>query len=454
MRLNPSLRLRLLLILLGVFSLIWVLVTTASFSAARHEIEELFDAQLAQYARTLKGLTRHELEEHEQSRIELEQDLLGHKYEKKVAFQVWNGSLLVVGSAAAPASPMSELYGYSNRRFGGHAWRVFVLPHAGGEVSVQVAERRDARAELVGKISLQVLYPLVIALPILAFALWLALGRGLRPLRRVTADVQAGSPRDLQPLSEGQAPSEIQPLVEALNRLFTRLQGALGSERRFTADAAHELRTPLASLQVQVQVALGARSEEERRTALENIRRGVERSTSLLEQLLTLARLDPDTLPERADGVDVAALAAEVVAEQAPRAVGRGIDLGLEEGAAGRVRGHPEALKVLLRNLVDNALKHTPAGGRVDVAVHARDEGVELSVADTGAGVEASVGERIFDRFYRIPGSEIEGCGLGLSIVRRIAELHHARAGLDSERAQGLRVVVRFPVAGGRRSRR
>lgn len=450
MRLNPSLRLRLLLILLGVFSLIWVLVTTASFFAARQEIEELFDAQLAQYARTLQGLTRHELEEHEQTRIELEHDLLGHKYEKKVAFQVWNDSLLVLRSATAPASPMSELYGFSNGRFGGHAWRVFVLPSAEGPVSIQVAERHDVRAELVGKISLQVLYPLVIALPILALALWLALGRGLRPLRRVTADVQARSPRDLQPLSDGRAPSEIRPLVEALNRLFARLQEALESERRFTADAAHELRTPLASLQVQAQVALGARSEEERRTAIENIRGGVERSTRLLEQLLTLARLDPDTLPERTRDVDLAALAAQAVAEQAPGALGKGIDLGLEEGSSGQVRGHPEALKVLLRNLVDNALKHTPAGGRVDVGVFGRDSGVEFSVADTGPGIEPSVGERIFDRFYRIPGSEVEGCGLGLSIVRRIAELHHARAGLDPERAQGLRVVVHFPAAGGR----
>lgn len=447
MRLNPSLRLLLLLLLLGLFSLVWILVTAASYSAAQHEIEELFDAQLAQYARTLQGLTLHELEEPEEEHgIRLLHDLLGHKYEKKMAFQVWKGPLLIMRSASAPSTPISELYGFSDAHFADATWRVFALPGADGAGSVQVAERYDVRNELVDKISMQVLYPLAIALPILGLTLWFALGRGLRPLRRVTADVQARSVRDLQPLSSAEVPAEIRPLVEALNRLLARLQEALESERRFTADAAHELRTPLATLQLQAQVALGARSREERMAAIESIQRGVERSTRMVEQLLTLARFDPEGVPEPAQDLDLAELAAEVVAEQAPAALAKEIDLGLQEGGAGRVHGHPEALRVLLRNLVDNAVKYTPPEGRVDVAVQIHSGQVELSVTDSGPGIAVPSRERVFDRFYRIPGSEAEGCGLGLSIVRRIADLHQAQVEIDSHWRQGLRVLVRFPA--------
>jgi two-component system, OmpR family, sensor histidine kinase QseC len=444
---NNSLRLRLLFILVGLFSLVWIFITTASYLFTRHEIEELFDAQLAQYARTLQGLTQHELDEEEHEDISLSDTFLGHTYEKKVAFQVWNGRVLVLHSEMAPKGPMSEVFGFSDQTFNGALWRVFVLPALNGASSVHVAEQYDVRNELVGEISLQILYPLIIALPLLASMIWFAVGRGLRPLRRITAEVGERSPVELQPLSSDHTPSEIEPLVAAINRLLNQLRMAFESERRFTADAAHELRTPLAILKVQAQVAQGAQNNEERVVAVGNILKGVDRATRLVEQLLTLARLDPDSSKKQFEYVELAGIAERVIGEQANTAVHKNIDLGLEEDSCGYIYGYPDALEVMLRNLVDNAVKYTPNGGRVDVSVHKRGDNVVLSVVDTGPGIDEELRSRVFDRFYRVLDTKADGCGLGLSIVQRIAELHHADITLGKPGSSGFKIIVTFSSA-------
>lgn len=443
---KTSLRLRLLVILLGLFSLVWVLVTTASYFSTQHEIEELFDAQLAQYARTLQALTQHELEEDEHEQIQLDNTFLGHTYEKKVMFQVWNGDALVLHSGTAPDNPMSELFGFTDREIDGYKWRVFALPGGKEAATIQVGERYDVRDELVDKISLQVLHPLIIALPLLAIVMWFAVGGGLRPLRALTREVAARSPHDLQPLSDNDVHKEITPLIAAINRLLAQLRRALESERRFTADAAHELRTPLAALKVQAQVAHGASNREERMNAIDSIVAGVDRGARLVEQLLTLARLDPEAAQKETQRVDLAALAAQVVGEYAPDAIRKGVDLGFLGGGPGCVDGLPEALRVMLRNLVDNAVKYTPSGGRVDVNVAEDAQSVVLSVTDTGPGIDPELRDRVFNRFYRVLGNEEEGSGLGLSIVQRIAELHQASIAIDSDYDSGLKVIVRFPT--------
>ncbi|GAB4347405.1 MAG: ATP-binding protein [Gammaproteobacteria bacterium] len=442
---KSSLRLRLLLILLALFSLVWVLVTTASYFSAQHEIEELFDAQLAQYARTLQALTQHELEEDEHEQILLDNTFLGHTYEKKVMFQVWNGDVLVLHSGSAPSQPISPQFGFSDRRFDGALWRVFALPGTAQAATIQVAERYDVRQELIDKISLQVLHPLFIALPVLAVVLWFAVGGGLRPLRRLTQEIGARSPAELQPVAEKGVPKEMTPLVSAINRLLEQLRRALESERRFTADAAHELRTPLAALKAQAQVAQAATQREERIQAIDSVVAGADRSARLVEQLLILARLDPEAADRERERIDLAALAASVVGEYAPRAIAKNIDLGLEEEAFGIVPGLPEALRILLRNLVDNAVKYTPEGGRVDVAVRESGGEVVLSVTDSGPGISPELRKRVFDRFYRVLGSGEEGSGLGLSIVKRIVELHQGHIDFDSRWTQGVKIVVHLP---------
>ncbi len=439
-----SLRLRLLLILLALFSLVWVLVTTASYSETRHEIEELFDVQLMQYAQTLRALTMHEFKEDGINRIHLDTSYPGHAYEKKLVFQVWEENVLAMRSDAAPLQPLSDTEGLSDRSFDGVKWRVVRLQGGDGATVIQVAERYDLRGELVDKISLQVLYPLFIALPVLAAVLWFAVGGGLRPLRLLTREVAARSPHDLQPLPDERIPKEIAPLVAAINRLLGQLRRALESERRFTADAAHELRTPLAALKAQAQVAQGATQAQERKNAIASIVAGVDRGTHLVEQLLTLARLDPEATQKTVVDVDLAALSAQVVGELATAALHKGVDLGCVEGRRGHVRGLPDALRVMLRNLVDNAVKYTPAGGRVDVAVSETAQGVAVEVVDTGPGIAPELRDRVFDRFYRVTGNETESSGLGLSIVQRIAELHEAELRFDPEHHPGLRVVVTF----------
>ncbi len=440
-----SIRLRLLIILVGLFSLVWILITAASYSLARHEIEELFDAQLAQYARTLQGVALHELKENEHEDIELSDSFFGHSYEKKVAFQVWNGKVLVMHSGVAPATRMSDVFGFTDQSFNDEVWRVFVLPSMDGIASVQVAEQYDVRNELVDAISLQVLYPLFIALPLLAGMIWFAVGRGLRPLQRVTAEVAIRSPKVLQPLPLDYAPAEIEPLIVAINQLMAQLHRALENEHRFTSDAAHELRTPLAILKVQAQVAQAARNDLERVDAIENILKGVDRATSLVEQLLTMARLDPKSNKNEFESVDLVSVAARVISEFAQIALDKDIDLGLEDDCSGTLPGYPDALGVLLRNLVDNALKYTPSGGRVDVAVRQTKLGIKLSVTDSGPGIVPELQDRVFDRFYRITGNQAVGCGLGLSIVQRIAELHQAHIAIDQDMLPGFRVTVTFP---------
>ena len=240
-------------------------------------------------------------------------------------------------------------------------------------------------------------------------------------------------------------PEEVSPLVGALNDLFVRLEQAFNSERRFTADAAHELRTPLAALKIQAQVALRAGNETERQVALENVLRGVDRATRLLEQLLTLARVDPETAAASYAPVDLHDLAASAIKDVAQMAHAKHIELSLEAAPTCLVSGDAAQLALLLRNLLDNAIRYTPEAGRVSVAIQ-QGLGVELQIRDSGPGIPAAERERVLQRFYRIPGSGMEGSGLGLSIVQRIVELHGARLALaDNAPGPGLLVKVIWP---------
>lgn len=448
-----SIRRRLLAILLGLFALAWSLLAIFSYRSARHEIEELFDAQLAQSARVLLTLTAHELEEHRTNRkaaalgSALPGDVPGHEYEEKLAYQLWRHNRMLLRSANAPDTSLAPGEGYSDRNINGDAWRVFALRDPDRDVRIEVGERYDLRNELILDTVGNVSWPLLLTLPLLALLIWAGVGQGLRPLRRTAREIAQRTPQLLDPLSLAGVPGEVQPLVESLNGLLARLHEALDSEQRFTANASHELRTPLAGLKTQAQVALDAADDAERRQALLQIVRGVDRATHLVEQLLTLARLDPDSATARHEIVPVPAIAAEVLAELGPVALEKGVELGLSEDSSGQVLGDRHALAILLRNLVDNAIRYTPARGQVEVGVRVVDREVRLRVVDSGPGLPPAERERVFERFYRVPGSVQPGCGLGLSIVQRIAVLHGARITLSPATASGgLCVEVVFPA--------
>ncbi|MDO8596922.1 MAG: ATP-binding protein, partial [Sulfuricaulis sp.] len=252
-------------------------------------------------------------------------------------------------------------------------------------------------------------------------------------------------PGTLVALETGEIPAEVMPLVENLNRLFERVAELITNERRFTADASHELRTPLAALKVQAQVARASAIAAERRHALDNVIAGCDRATHLVQQLLTLARLDPDEPGTKAEACDLRGLARDAVAELAPYALSRKIEIELAEGAAVEVRGHAGLIAILLRNLIDNAIRYSSGGGSVHVRVAADGDAATLTVIDQGPGIPADERSKVGQRFYRVLGTEEFGSGLGLAIVKRIAELQGASLNLgDGDQGRGLSIAVGF----------
>ncbi len=436
-----SLKGRLLVALLGAVALVWLATALYSYLDTRHEINRLLDAHLAQSASMIVAQVGHDLEE-----IELAHAPALHERTRRVAFQIWErGTMLRLHSANAPQERLSPREdGYSSVTLDGKGWRVFSTWDQKRRLLVQVGERDEARREIAAGVATGLLVPLAFALPALGLLAWLGTARALRPLRALGAQVEAREPDNLGALAAADAPAEVVPLVRSLNALFERVRRMIEHERRFTADAAHELRTPLAALKTQAQVALGAAEDHARRRALENVLSGCDRAGRLVEQLLTLARLEPEQLKEQARPCELRALARRTIAELAPAALARKVDIELADGGPARVEGYPELISVLLRNLIDNAVRYGPAGGNVRVEA----AGASISVIDQGPGIPPDERDRVGERFYRILGTEASGSGLGLSIVQRIAAIHGARVTLgDGPGGKGLRVTVAFPAA-------
>lgn len=314
-------------------------------------------------------------------------------------------------------------------------------------------EARQPRSDSVDKLRREfdehfvatLLTPLLFGLPLFGGWIWFATWRALKPLDAMAAEISGRAPERLDPVVPGAAPREIRPLIEALNDLFGRVGRAMENERAFTADAAHELRTPLAAIATQAQVAARARDAAERDHALAQLTASARRASHLVEQLLTLARLDPAaSLPLTELRLDKAA--AEVCAEHAAAALEKDIALELDAPAAATLRANEAMLRVLLRNLIDNAMRYTPAGGRVVIGVTISPHAMQLAVSDSGPGIPAGQRAAALRRLHRLAGQDIEGSGLGLSIVARIAELHGATLELaDGIGQPGLTVRVAFP---------
>jgi two-component system sensor histidine kinase QseC len=439
-----SIKRRLLFGLLAATVLVWGVALFLSYRDTRHELNELLDAYLAQSTALLITQLGHEPEEIDE--IDTEHVPSLHRYSRKVAFQVWeHGEELLLRSVAAPNTRLShQLEGYSDATVAGERWRVFSAWDAEHQYVVQVGERREVRDKLAREIAENLLHPLLLSLPVLGLIIWLGVSRGLRPLAALRQQVEARDPNNLTPLDSANAPSEVAPLLHALDSLFARVRSLLDHERRFTADAAHELRTPLAAIKTQAQVARAAVGDEERKRALDNVLAGCDRAAHLVAQLLTLARLEPGQLNRR-ETCNLRKLAADAIAEMAPGAVEKGVEVQLNEGAAIHIEGDPGLLRILMRNLIDNAIRYSPSGGSVQVSVSERNGHAEFAVSDQGPGIPAEARTLVWERFHRVLGTGEEGSGLGLSIVKRIAELHGAEAALmEGEAGKGLCVVLRF----------
>ncbi|MGE5758124.1 MAG: ATP-binding protein [Sideroxydans sp.] len=441
MRGRSSLKRRLLALALTTVVAVWICTAVFTYFDAREEFGEILDAHLAQSATLLAVQASHELDE-----IETEHAPLAHKYSRRVVFQVWEGGrVLRLHSASAPEQPLADReQGFSDKVINGQRWRVFSTWDDSRKNLIHVAELTKERDELARAIAGNLLKPLLFSLPLLALLLWLAIAGSLRPLVRLTNEVARREPDNLAPLDAGTAPREVVPLIERLNRLFVRIDASLQKERRFTADAAHELRTPVAAIKAQAQVARAASGEAERIHALDNAILGCDRASHLIDQLLTLARID--TLDDEVTApCQLRAIAAEVIAAIAPAALSQNVKLELVEGKEAEVRGNPVLLRILLRNLIDNAVRHTPPGTSVRIEISSVEGQRRLSVTDNGPGIPEPELAKVAERFYRPLGTTASGSGLGLSIVKRIAEIHAASLQLAARKeGNGLSVTVTF----------
>ncbi len=436
-----SLKQRLLALVLSIVVVIWIATAVLTYFDARKELDETLDAHLAQSASLLAIQATHELEE-----IEVDHAPLLHKYSRRVAFQVWEeGRTLRIHSLNAPTQALAvNTEGFADNVIDGVGWRVFSTWDENHKNLIQVAELTEMREKLARSVVGNLLEPLVISLPILALLLWLGVARGLQPLAKLSGELEMREPENLAPLDAGMAPREVSPLIEKLNKLFTRINASREKERRFTADAAHELRTPVAGIKAQVQVASTATQDTERAHALNNAILGCDRATHLIEQLLTLARLD--NLSEAVtEHCHLRALAAEVIAAIAPTALGKGVHIELIDCEEATTLGNPVLLRILFRNLIDNAVRHTPDGTAVRVSIATTQAQIQLTVCDNGPGIPAEDMDRVAERFYRPVGTEASGSGLGLAIVKNIAEIHAATLHFEANnQGTGLCVKVAF----------
>ena len=422
-----SLRRRLVWLLTSAVAAIWLLSAGVVYQRAHHEADELLDNQLAQVGETLLAIVAGGEVEHFVKELE---EHAPHT-PVPIAYEVWRSkkgeSRRLVASPGHAGFGTAAVAGFSEHPHQGTSWRFYTTLDDDAEYRVVVGQSHAARERMAREIGMSLLLPAMLALPLMALAVWWVVGRALRPVDAVARQVGTLDAQALAPLDETtRLPNEITPLRSALNALIRRVSEAFDNERRFTADAAHELRTPLAALKVQAQVALRAHADDSRQHALAQVIAGVDRMTHLVEQLLTLARVDPARQAAVVHPFDPAATVEEVCAELRPLAQRHDQSLVVAAAPGCALAMPPAWLAIALRNLVDNALRYAGEGARIEVRLVRANSSCMLSVADNGPGVAPDLRARMAARFVR-GESDSEGCGLGLSIVARVAELSGAR---------------------------
>ena len=358
--------------------------------------------------------------------------------------QIWGDDGELVYTSLDNGGPPRQKPGHHTLSWRGETWHVYTLEDGG--VTIQVSNSAARHYPLFRNIGPWLLLPLTLMTAVLGGLIWLAVGRALRPLDKVRAEIMGQAVPSLRAMETRDLPAEVAPLGEALNALLQRLEQAFATERDFIANAAHELRTPLTAVRLQAQLADQARDAAQRAAALDQLRAGVDRAAHVVEQLLQMARLEPDAQQFAFAEVRLDQLAKNAVADFSPQAEDKRIDLGVGTCRPVRLSGHAESLRILLSNLIENALRHTPAGGRIDVDVDEEDGLARLDVADSGPGIPEEFRERVFDRFFRLAGPDTPGSGLGLPIARQAARLHGGEITLGESPAGGLRVRVALPT--------
>jgi two-component system, OmpR family, sensor histidine kinase QseC len=372
-------------------------------------------------------------------------------YLDKFNFQVWtNGGKLLLHSSNAPKIPLtSEIDGFSDKTISHQNWRVFTTYNDKAGIRTVLAEKYDTRNELGHRIAQDDLYIMLLTFPLSGLLIWIIIGRGLDSLERVAEEVANRAPTHLEPVNLEEVPEEIKPVIDELNKLFYRLKEGFEREKRFAADAAHELRTPLAALKTQAQVALNSNDIEEKNQALQKLIASVNRSTHIVQQLLTLSRLVPDEgIAHEGERVNLPKLTREILAMLAPSAVEKHIELEFDsDNNIPEIHGNSTALGILIRNLVDNAIRYCNENGQIFVRLLKENNTIVLEVADNGPGIPKEFQARVFERFFRVLGNKSTGSGLGLAIVQQICELHGGTVTLGAP-LTGSGLVVRISLPG------
>ncbi len=434
----------------GALSLGLALVTLVTYLVTVDEMNEVFNVDLKNVATAVA--TYHHSghgQEPNQAAVLASVDASGRD-DADIVTQTWDrAGVRVFVSDPSVRLPFSATEGLSYPVSNGEAWIVYTAVSDDGVV--QAAQRKAGRSEIAQESAAQVLPPMLLLIVGVGGLMVFALRRGLLPLNAAARDVAARSEHSLEPIPTDDVPRELMPLAVAVNGLMSRLSTALTAQRRFLADAAHELRTPATAIRLQAQLLEKSPDAATRAVALDELKAGIERSQRLIEQLLQVARSGADGEALRSEPIDLASLARSVVGAMSIKADRKDIDLGADAAAEVQVIGDRHQLTVLLNNLVENALRYTPAGSVVDVAAECLDERPALRVIDNGPGISPAERLRVFDRFYRgehAATHEPDGSGLGLSIVQAIAERHQAKVSLHTpESGAGLEVRVVFKAA-------
>lgn len=435
-----SLRARLLVFVLLAILGTAVLQAAIAYRTARAEADELFDYHMEQTALSLRAGLPQALVT---GVIPVPPQEQGFDF----VLRIWTlDGVPVFESAARAELPQRAVLGFDDVSAHGTRYRVYSVQAR--SVVIQVAQDMAVRQRMAGSLALRTALPILLLAPLLMLLVGWVVGRALAPVARVQQQVAQRQAEDLTALSDNGLPDELRPLVHEFNHLLQRVAQAFDAQQRFVADAAHELRSPLAALKLQVLGLQRAPDDAARERALARLGQGIDRATRLIEQLLVLARQQASAASGvPGEPVALSELLRSAVADIAPLAQERHVDIGLTQADAGRVLGHAEALRILVRNLLDNAVKYTPLGGRVDVGLRAGPDTLTLSVEDSGPGVPEGERERVLNRFVRLPDAPASGSGLGLAIVRSVTDVHGATVRLDAApQLGGLRVQVTFPA--------
>ncbi|MFU0842137.1 MAG: Sensor protein QseC [Burkholderia sp.] len=438
----PSIRRRLLFTLIGALLAAGILTAAATFFTAKSEFSRFLDTHMKETADFMaRALADGRTPSDDTPSIS------GEDPSYQIEVQVYDSSCNKLWRRQGrPKLPLPEKPGFALDELDGHTWRTYSV--TSGAMIITVGQDASVRTQLAASAAFRIMQPLFLLLPFIAIAVWILLGSGLAPLEKMARSVARRSPVSLEPISTQGMPSELAGLVNSVNSLMARLKDSLAAQQRFASDAAHELRTPLTAIKLQLQLAQRAKTDEARNKALSRLNDGITRATRLVQQLLTLARLDPDSSKKPVSTVRLDELAQSVCEDMEPIAAQKDIRItACAQFAA--TEGMEDAIRLMMTNLTDNAVRYTPEGGRIEIRTRMEDGSAVIEVCDSGPGIPPAERSRVFDRFYRALGTKTQGTGLGLAIVKRIIDIHRGTIAIDDGLdGRGTTFRIRLPRLG------